>query len=227
MAQYLQIPYQETLADKSLVEVNRLLSTLGAQTTIEYVNWPTLFPYKPTTNVYLAYTAEYIFVKWHVIGLNLRAVCTQDFERVSADSCVEFFCQMPGDDHYFNFEFNCIGIATASYRLGRADDVVRLTPDELSQVLRYSSLPCQPFEEKEGEFTWELCVAIPFCLLQAKSGANLNLSPAQGDKRETIRANFYKCADLTATKHYVSWQPIPTEKPDFHRPEFFGEIHLL
>ncbi len=227
MTQHLQIPYQEVLANKSLAEVNNLLNILGAKTTIDSLNWPELFPYKPATNVYLAYTADHIFVKWHVVGLNLRAVCTQDFERVSADSCVEFFCQMPGDNHYFNFEFNCIGIATASYRLGRADDVVRLTPDELSQVLRYSSLSCEPFEEKEGEFTWELCVAIPFSLLQAKSGSNINLSHTEGNEKRAIRANFYKCADLTTTKHYVSWQPIPTDKPDFHRPEFFGEIHLL
>ncbi len=225
MTKNLQIPYQEALANKPLAQVHTLLDTLGAITHIDHLNWHTLFPYKPQTTVYLAYTNEYIFVKWHVIGQNLRAVCTQDFERVSADSCVEFFCQVPGDEHYFNFEFNCIGTATASYRLGRAEDVVRLTPEELSQVLRHSSLPCEPFEEKEGDFTWSLCVAIPFRLLQAKSGIAIQPSPCE-DKKRSLRANFYKCADQTSTKHYVSWQPIPTEKPDFHRPEFFGELHL-
>ncbi|MBO7233161.1 MAG: hypothetical protein J6V16_08435, partial [Bacteroidales bacterium] len=25
--------------------------------------------------------------------------------------------------------------------------------------------------------------------------------------------------------HYLSWQPINTEKPDFHRPEFFGTLY--
>ena len=32
--------------------------------------------------------------------------------------------------------------------------------------------------------------------------------------------------DKTAHPHYLSWSPIGTEKPDFHRPEFFGELVL-
>ena len=39
---------------------------------------------------------------------------------------------------------------------------------------------------------------------------------------EKIVGNFYKCADGTDSMHFVSWSPIPTAKPDFHRPEFFG-----
>ncbi len=226
MTKTLQIPYQETLIGKSLEQVNTLIDTLGAETHIDCLNWQELYPYKPNTAIRLAYTNDYLFVKWYVQGKNLKAVHTEDLQRVSADSCVEFFCQMPDDDHYFNFEFNCIGTATASYRLGRAEDVVRLTPEEFSQILRYSSLPCEPFEEKEGDFSWTLLVAIPFSLLQRKSGSTMNLPSCGGDKRGAIRANFYKCADLTATKHYVSWSPIPTEKPDFHCPEFFGELIL-
>ena len=42
----------------------------------------------------------------------------------------------------------------------------------------------------------------------------------------SLRANFYKCGDKTAHPHYLSWSPIHTEKPDFHRPEFFGELIL-
>ncbi len=215
MKKSLQIPYQEALVGQTIEEVHTLIDSLGATTEIDCLNWPELFLHKPLTKVYLAYTEEYIFVKWDVEGLNLRAMCTTDFERVSADSCVEFFVQVPDDEHYFNFEFNCIGTATASYRKGRTEDVVRLTPEELSQVLRYSSLPCEPFEEKEGEFAWSLCVAIPFSLINRG-----------GVVKDKLHCNFYKCGDQTSTKHYVSWNPIPTEKPDFHRPEYFGEIVL-
>ncbi len=226
MTKTLQIPYQETLAGKPLDQVNTLIDTLGAETHIDSLNWPELYPYKPNTAIRLAYTNDYLFVKWHVQGKNLKAVHTEDLQRVSADSCVEFFCQMPNDDHYFNFEFNCIGTSTASYRLGRAEDVVRLTPEEFSQILRYSSLPHEPFEEKEGDFSWTLLVAIPFSLLQRKNN-QAQLPNLQTSKLPNlIKANFYKCADLTATKHYVSWNPIPTDKPDFHCPQYFGELHL-
>jgi hypothetical protein len=47
-----------------------------------------------------------------------------------------------------------------------------------------------------------------------------------GNLPETIRANFYKCGDSTAVPHYLSWSHIATETPDFHRPEFFGELYF-
>ncbi|MFR8633774.1 MAG: carbohydrate-binding family 9-like protein, partial [Barnesiella intestinihominis] len=25
---------------------------------------------------------------------------------------------------------------------------------------------------------------------------------------------------------YLSWSPIPIEKPDFHRPDYFGELRF-
>ncbi len=159
----------------------------------------------------------HLCITWQVRGEQLKAVHTQDLERVSADSCVEFFCQVEGDEHYFNFEFNCIGVMTASYRKGRAEDVRKLPLEDLSQILRYSSVGTEPFEERDGEHEWELSVQIPFDLLRKYSG-----------KQEicSLRGNFYKCADDTKKKHYVSWNPIPTEKPDFHRPEYFGVITL-
>lgn len=63
-------------------------------------------------------------------------------------------------------------------------------------------------------FEWELTVKIPFTLM----GLDPNNLP------EKIRGNFYKCADGTDSPHYVSWSPIKTEKPNFHCPEFFGEL---
>ena len=37
-------------------------------------------------------------------------------------------------------------------------------------------------------------------------------------------ANFYKCGDETPVPHYGAWSPVGTAAPDFHRPEFFGEL---
>ena len=45
-------------------------------------------------------------------------------------------------------------------------------------------------------------------------------------KPEKLLGNFYKCGDATEMPHYLSWNPIQTERPDFHRPEFFGELYL-
>ena len=41
---------------------------------------------------------------------------------------------------------------------------------------------------------------------------------------KTVRANFYKCGDKLQTPHFLSWNPIGLEKPNFHCPEFFGTL---
>ena len=47
------------------------------------------------------------------------------------------------------------------------------------------------------------------------------------DKRESVfKANFYKCGDMTVKKHYAAWNPVFTEKPSYHQPQFFGQVVL-
>jgi hypothetical protein len=84
----------------------------------------------------------------------------------------------------------------------------------MQQIDRYPSMERKAFNEMEGDFKWELTVAIPFALM----GIDSNHLP------DKIMGNFYKCGDDTSMKHYVSWNPILTETPDFHRPDFFGEL---
>ena len=40
------------------------------------------------------------------------------------------------------------------------------------------------------------------------------------------RMNLFKCGDELSHPHFLSWQPIRTEKPDFHRPEFFAQVRF-
>ena len=46
-------------------------------------------------------------------------------------------------------------------------------------------------------------------------------------KGKTFRANFYKCGDMLSVPHYVTWNPVGTPKPDYHRPEYFGELKFV
>ena len=41
-----------------------------------------------------------------------------------------------------------------------------------------------------------------------------------------IRANCYKCGDLTVKPHYLSWNPVVNPTPDFHRSCDFGAMIL-
>ena len=45
-------------------------------------------------------------------------------------------------------------------------------------------------------------------------------------ERDVLKANFYKCGDKLSVPHYLSWNPVTTEKPDFHRPEYFGLLEF-
>ena len=184
---------------------------------IGIVNWPNDFPEKPEVSVDVTNDHEAICLHYHVRGRQLRAVTTEDQGPVWEDSCVEFFCQVPGDPHYMNFETNCIGAMVGSRRLGRAEDVQPFPPEEMALISRKCSFPREAFEEKDGMFEWEVELRIPLSLIFRES------KPVFPQR---LRVNFYKCADKTKYPHFLSWQPIPLPQPNFHCPEFFGEIEL-
>ena len=214
------IPFRPALKDKSIEQTNALLDDAGLNLSIDCINWKKEYPYRPITTVTLAHTEDVLYVKWHVNGIMLKAVYTEDMSPVFKDSCVEFFCLLPDKKHYVNLEFNCIGTCSACRRLSRNEDVVPLSEEELKSIVRYSSLGRRPFCEIDGQFTWDLCVGIPLSLLGIDKISHDKTQPT------TIKCNFYKCADDTSAMHFLSWAPIKTEKPDFHRPEFFRELEI-
>lgn len=211
---HIHIPYIEGLNNIDIESSGDLLEETGQNDTIEIINWPNKYPYKPITFFIIGRSSSSIFIKFYVRGTMLRAVYSNDQDPVYQDSCVEFFCMPVGADKYTNFEFNCIGTCSASSRKSRNEHIVPFTKDEMQTIKRYPSIGRRAFNEMEGMFEWELTVEIPFKLMGIDSE---NLPPK-------IVGNFYKCADGTDSPHFISWSPIQTEKPDFHCPEFFGEL---
>ena len=76
----------------------------------------------------------------------------------------------------------------------------------------------QPFAERIGETDWEVALIIPYSVFFKHQIDSL-------DGKE-IKANFYKCGDELQTPHFLSWNPIQIEQPDFHRPDFFGTLEF-
>lgn len=180
---------------------------------IDHVNWPNVYSYCPEVNFSMVHSSQYIYVKFRVRGEDLRAVNTINLSPVAQDSCVEFFLQVPGNPEYWNFEFNCIGTVNASHRVTRPE-AVRLNDSQIASIKRFSSCGTSPFEERNGIFSWSLTIAIPKSLVGIEPSTN------------HIMANLYKCADKTSHPHYISWNPILTDKPNFHNTEYFGNITL-
>ncbi|HEY5591765.1 MAG TPA: carbohydrate-binding family 9-like protein, partial [Paludibacter sp.] len=172
---------------------------------IDMLNWPTQFPYKPSCQFKIARSTNSIFIHFKVIESNIRALYTNDQDPVWEDSCVEFFCKLPEQNTYFNFEFNCIGTCLATVREGRDLNVNPLSKKKMNSIKRVASLGNCTFNEKKGNFEWKLTVEIPFELIDIQSD---NLP-------EMLMANFYKCGDGTSIPHYLSWSHISTDTPDF------------
>jgi hypothetical protein len=133
------------------------------------------------------------------------------------DSCVEFFVSPDDRQTYYNFEFNCIGTPLMRHNV-RPHEGLRATPGLLDAILTRSSLGNQPFECMEGDFAWQLTVAIPCACFFAH--------PLRDWRGQTLWANCYKCGDELSEPHYLSLFPIHASKPNFHLPEFFQELKV-
>ena len=202
------------LADFENQDLDTVLELSGARFDVDCVNWPEAFPYAPLCGGRIARTQDALVVDFRVSGLDLRARNTEDNGRQWEDSCVEVFIQDPEDGNYYNFEINALGKVLACTGPDRHNRTPRPV-EEMEDILRFSQVEGGPIEE-EGIHTWRVGVVIPFYLI----GIDPENLPGP------IRANFYKCGDKTAHPHYLSWSPVETLRPDFHRPEFFGELIL-
>ena len=212
----LHIPYYPTFDSMKMEEVVNALEECGARFSVESLNWPDRFPYRPLTIVTAAHSNRYLYIDFLVRCNYLRAVNFTDNSPVSEDSCVEFYVAPdPAKDAYWVFELNCVGTINAAFCTGKAE-CTPLSADFLKQIKRHTSVGTRPFQEVEGSFIWNVAMAIPLELL----GSEYNGEPMM------MRGNFNKCASATSQPHYLSWSPINTDSPDFHQPEFFGDIIL-
>ena len=197
--------------------------TLPVGTTADSVDWNAI-PAAPVDNFFWleghtpATAARLVYVEG--FGFLLRMTCAekeplrryrQYNDPVYTDSCLEFFCDWLGDGRYINLEMNpkgtllsCIG-ADRHARTPIAD----LSGGEIFTV--------------KGEILdgcWQVTAAIPTALLCRI----LDVETIPFGKGYTFRGNFYKCGDETPVPHYGMWNPVGTERPDFHRPDYFGDF---
>ena len=207
----LQIPYL-SLPRKSfgVHEISKLLDLQTAEN-INVLPWP-LYNYQPDASFAIAHDGQTIFLKYYVTEKETKTVYTEINDPVYRDSCVEFFINFDNAPSYYNLEFNSNGVCLAGYGSGRENRKM-LTAAVISQIKCFTH--SGPSSDTIGNY-WELCLAIPisvFCFDE--------LSDLTG---KSFKANFYKCGDDLAEPHFLVWNNIVSKEPDFHVPEYFGEL---
>ena len=200
--------------------VEKMLDSLNIPyNNLDALNWPDLYPYKPEVKFRIAYSKDEIYLQYLVRERYIRAY--YDIDDGSApykDSCVEFFIIPSSTDSvYYNLELNCIGAGTFA---GGAERTSRIRFDSsvTSRIRRSSTLGSTRLETRDGDFEWSIVIALPIELF--------SLSKIEPLKGRTVRANFFKCGDDLPEKHYLSWNPVETERPNFHTPAYFGELYF-
>ncbi len=183
--------------------------------TIDNVNWPESYPYKPKVEFAAAHTGDALLLHYRVEEQSVRAVALKDHEHIWEDACVEFFVMPAADGLYYNLECNCTGkliVAVGKDRNGRVP-----APQEVMQgVDRWASLGTKPFDTRKEPTKWEVALRVPITTFFKHSIDSFDGLQAKG--------NVYKCGDSLPVPHFISWSPIKTESPDFHRSEFFGQM---
>lgn len=194
----------------------RALLTQETAHALRYLNWKEQFPYFPRVVFQMAHNSKELFIRFSVDEETAAARMTENNSQVCRDSCVEFFLSLD-DSGYYNFEFSCTGVTMLGFRKSRPQ-AVYATEEIISRIKRHPSLGQGCFDETIMTKPWELLVAIPTTALFKHHLDNWDGITAKG--------NFYKCGDNLSKPHYITFAPIDTEKPDFHRPEFFVELEM-
>ncbi len=160
----------------------------------------------------IAYTDDRLFVHLWSENDDVRAVEQGPLGSPFEDSCLElFFSPINGDERYFNIEFNangCMYLGLAS----NDETLVRLLPEEETQVFS----PTIRFIETG----WEIFYTVPFAFIRRF------FPDFKVESGRMMRANCYKCADLTAPANYLSWNLVEGEVLSFHQPQYFGEMQF-
>lgn len=208
----LAIPFSPDIHTGSPFETISAVLDKQARQPVAASSWPD-FDYRPEAAFAIAQGTDGIFIKYYVTEETARACFSQPNDPVYRDSCVEFFIAFDDERQYYNFECNCIGTCLVGYGPGRERE--RLPEDVIRQVRVQALLQRDPVQHS-GAVYWEVTIAIPFRVF-----IHHELAGLRGRKG---RANFYKCGDDLPRPHYLSWNPIDTEQPEFHMWRCFGEV---
>jgi hypothetical protein len=176
--------------------------------------------FKPEAQAKMMYDDDNLYVIFHVKDQFVRCITNEINGPVWEDGAVEFFFAPDSKQPllYFNLETNCGGTPLMHYNLVPRKESTELPKEEIEKIEIAHTLPQIIDPEMKDPVTWTLEYRIPIAMLEKYS---IITHPKKGVE---WRANFYKIAENNSNHHYITWSVVELDKPDFHRPEFFGRL---
>lgn len=168
------------------------------------------YQYKPDCSFAIAHNETDLYLKFFVTEDAVLARFTAPNSLVYKDSCVEFFIAFNNELSYYNLEFNCLGTAYIGYGTGKTER--ETAPVDRVEQIQSSSL----LYTVDGKFRWELTLIVPVAVFYRHESQLLF--------RDRAKCNFYKCGDDMPVPHYLCWNNVVSETPNFHLPNFFVEV---
>jgi hypothetical protein len=211
----IKVSYLKSNTIESIQEISGRLNELERHP-IDQMLWSAP-SYKPGALFSIAYSDDSIFLKYFVRERSIRVSHSIDNSPVHQDSCVEFFICFENDDKYYNLEFNCIG--TCSFGFGESRTGRQLISTEVTSKIKRQAVINSCADKGRPLINWELTLVIPFEVF-----IHHNITSLKGIY---CKGNFYKCGDALPEPHFLSWQDITAEAPNFHLPEFFGSMQFV
>jgi hypothetical protein len=232
-------------ASPTFLQINKKFeSEKIASGAVDVVNWPKANgDYKPVANFKIMYTDTDIYIQYNVKEKALKAVFDKDDgAQPWTDDCMEFFIKPSDnleDSLYFNLEMNCIGHGLLGMGNGRKDRT-KAQPEVMKLIRRFSTLGDNAFGireidkeqaisanrisekdvcitgDKQEYYEWTMVIVLPIKLISEEG--------VKAFKGKRVMGNVYKCGDAMPQAHYLTWNPIGTSRPDYHRPEYFGYL---
>lgn len=207
----LEVPFLNAVMS-DLQHMDLLMTALPLQP-IEINPWPE-FATSAEAGFSIAHVNDAILVRYEVKEENLKSFPRDFNQNVHLDNCVEFFIGFGDSDQYYNIELNCLGSIKIGYGSGRGNRTL-LEPTVLKDIRLKTQMVYVPNSGKHS-FKWDLLMHLPVSIFSFDDLVKLEGLVARG--------NFYKCGDELPDPHFLTWNGIETPQPDFHRPEFFGQL---
>ena len=184
---------------------------------VSVINWPEQYPYLPKVDFAIAHNGDNLLIHYRVTEKRTIGTMENDLDAVYKESCCEFFCMPDDGNDYYNIESNCLGSILMECGKGRSNRVTS-TADNLKQIQRWASLGRKSVGTITSQTHWELALVVPVTAFWKHNISNLS--------GKTFLANVYNCVGSGDDRQYVTWHPITSDAPDFHRPEFFKPVYF-